>query len=151
MIFWRVGTAKHAKDLSGAGAALNGGRWNHKGFHALYLGSNPSICCLEAFVNSAGAPPAGKLKLTKIYLPDEPDLYLTPPTLPDGWDKRPSDRASMEFGTQWLRSGAHLGLYVPSVVLPYEINLVINPEHPAFSQIHVIDVYNFTFDPRMFS
>jgi hypothetical protein len=27
---------------------------------------------------------------------------------------------------------------------------VINPRHPALAQIEVLDVYDFTYDPRMF-
>lgn len=146
---WRVGKAKHAKDLSGAGAAIVGGRWNDMDVPALYLGFTAAICCLEAFVNASG-PPAFQMKLAKIRLPDEDELYLKPDELPDGWDSKPADRASMEFGTKWLRSQSHLGLIVPSAVLPAEFNIVINPKHPAASQILVLEVQDFFYDPRMF-
>ncbi|MDP3814666.1 RES family NAD+ phosphorylase [Pseudomonas sp.] len=147
---WRVGKAKHANDLSGNGAAIAGGRWNDTDVPALYLGLTPAICCLEAFVNASG-PPTVQMKLTRIELPDEPDLYLEPEDLPDGWDSKPADRASMDFGTRWLMSRSHLGLIVPSSVLPAERNIVINPRHPAASRLRVIEVQDFFYDPRMFS
>ncbi|MCO6057980.1 RES family NAD+ phosphorylase [Pseudomonas sp. MOB-449] len=148
---WRVGKAKHANDLSGAGAAIAGGRWNDRDAPALYLGLTPAICCLEAFVNASG-PPSVPMKLTLIELPDDPALYLelNQDTLPAGWDRKPADIASMGFGTKWLRDAQHLGLIVPSAVLPAERNVVINPRHPAANQLQIISSEDFFYDPRMF-
>lgn len=146
---WRVGKAKHAEDLSGAGAAIVGGRWNDMDVPALYLGFTPAICCLEAFVNASG-PPAFQMKLARVSLPDDMGLYLRPDELPSGWDAKPADRPSMEFGTNWLRSQTHLGLIVPSAVLPAEFNIVINPKHPAANRIQVVELLDFFYDPRMF-
>ncbi|MNG31878.1 hypothetical protein D3C84_1177650 [compost metagenome] len=56
----------------------------------------------------------------------------------------------MDFGTTWLKANTHLGLIVPSAVLVLERNVVINPNHPAVSQIKVVDVFDFMYDPRMF-
>ena len=56
----------------------------------------------------------------------------------------------MDFGSAWLRAVSHLGLIVPSAVLPLERNLVVNPLHPAISRIQIVDTYDFTYDPRMF-
>ena len=149
MDVWRVGKAKHANDLSGAGAAIAGGRWNEIDVPALYLGMTPAICCLEAFVNTSG-PPTVQMKLTRVEIPDDAELYLEPIELPKGWDSKPADRASMDFGTRWLRSNSHLGLIIPSAVLPQERNIVINPKHPAASRIRVLEVHDFFYDPRMF-
>lgn len=149
-IAWRVGKERHSLDLSGAGAAIAGGRWNDIDVPALYLGANASICCLEAFVNASG-PPTVQMKLTEIELPDDPDLYLEPTDLPEGWNARPADRPSMAFGTQWLKSCSHLGLIVPSAVVPIERNLIINPRHPAASRIRVVAIHDFVYDPRMFA
>ncbi|TBU75581.1 RES domain-containing protein [Pseudomonas daroniae] len=148
---WRVAKAKRARDLSGIGAALEGGRWNEQDVPAVYMGLSPAICCLETFVHAEG-PPAMPMKITCFELPDDPELYWEPDTgeLPRGWNALPVDRPSMEFGTGWLRSASHLGLIVPSAVLPLERNLVINPQHPAVSQISIVDIYDFTYDPRMF-
>lgn len=151
MLGWRVAKARRATDLSGTGAALEGGRWNEQDVAAVYMGLTPAICCLETFVQAAG-PPAVALKITCFHLPDDPALYLQPAArdLPEGWAALPADRPSMAFGTRWLNAGMHLGLIVPSAVLPLENNLVINPRHPALAQIEVLDIYDFTYDPRMF-
>lgn len=148
---WRIAKAKRATDLSGLGAAIEGGRWNEQDVPAVYMGLTPAICCLETFVHADGEP-AFPLKITCFELPAEPSLYLEvdPTTLPDGWASLPADRPSMDYGTQWLQSNTHLGLIVPSAVLVLEKNVVINPGHPAASRIKVIQVYDFIYDPRMF-
>ncbi|BAP41972.1 RES domain-containing protein [Pseudomonas sp. StFLB209] len=148
---WRVAKAKRATDLSGKGAAIDGGRWNDPDVPCVYLGLTPAICCLETFVHAEG-PPSVPLKITCFDLPDDESLYWQPDVtvLPTGWDALPSDRPSMDFGTRWLASKSHLGLVVPSAVLPLEHNLIINPNHPAISEVQVVAVYDFTYDPRMF-
>ncbi len=146
---WRLSKAKHGNDLSGTGAAINGGRWNNKDLSALYLGENPAICCLEHFVNASG-PPSTAMMLTQLELPEYEYLYWEPNELPPGWDNKPADTPSMEFGSAWLQSVSHLGLIVPSAVLPVQKNLVINPHHPAWPRIKILEMKDFFYDPRMF-
>lgn len=147
---WRIAKSKHARDLSGKGAAIDGGRWNDEDVPAVYMGLGPAICCLESYVHASGKP-AVPLKLTCFELPDEVSLYWEPAIekLPHGWSSLPADRPSMDFGTHWIRSNSHLGMIVPSAVLPLERNIVINPTHPKVSQINIVDIYSFAYDPRM--
>ncbi|AOE85974.1 RES family NAD+ phosphorylase [Pseudomonas sp. TCU-HL1] len=148
---WRVAKEKRINDLTGAGAAIAGGRWNDVDVPAVYLGLSPGICSLETFVHTTSRvqPP---LKIALIELPDDPGLYWEPgfKDLPMGWNAVPADRPSMDFGTRWLRSTSHLGLIVPSVVMPLERNLVLNPAHPAMGMVRIKEVYNFAYDERMF-
>lgn len=148
---WRISKAKRAADLSGMGAALEGGRWNDADVAAVYLGLSPAICCLETFVHQTRRP-VFPMKLAELELPDEPELYLEPDMdeLPIGWASLPADRPSMAFGTAWLQSGSHLGLIVPSAVLPLERNIVLNPRHPAMERVRIRRVMDFTYDERMF-
>ncbi len=148
---WRVAKAKRATDLSGRGAAIEGGRWNDMDIPAVYMGLSPAICALETFVHTS-ARPTLPLKITCFELPDDANLYLEvePQTLPIGWASLPADRASMAFGTKWLKSASQLGLIVPSVVLPLEHNIVLNPLHPAIASVKVLNIYDFAYDERMF-
>lgn len=151
MFAWRVTKAKRAGDLSGMGAALDGGRWNDVDMPAVYMGLSPAICCLETFVHTTRYP-ALPLKLTRFVLPDNVTLYLEPAVseLPQGWETIPPDRPSMSFGTRWLQEKSHLGLIVPSAILPLERNIVINPKHPSMSEVRVDEVFDFMYDARMF-
>ena len=148
---WRIAKEKRATDLSGKGAAIDGGRWNDQDVLAVYMGLSPAICCLETFVHAVGEPTM-PLKITCFDLPAEISLYLEVEAnnLPEGWASLPADRPSMDYGTTWLKSNTHLGLIIPSAILPLERNIVINPNHHAASQIKVIQVYDFMYDPRMF-
>ena len=44
-----------ADDLSGNGAALEGGRWNPRGMRVIYTCCNPSMTVLETLVHLGGA------------------------------------------------------------------------------------------------
>ena len=53
---WRIAKAKRARDLSGTGAAMEGGRWNDIDVPAVYMGLSPAICALETFVHATRMP-----------------------------------------------------------------------------------------------
>ena len=151
MFAWRIAKAKRADDLSGKGAALDGGRWNDVDMPAVYMGLTPAICSLETFVHT-NQYPSMPLKITRFELPDDETLYVepTPDELPDGWQAIPPDRPSMAFGTKWLLSCQHLGLIVPSAVLPLERNIMLNPMHPAMARVKIDAQYDFMYDERMY-
>ncbi|MGV8918402.1 MAG: RES family NAD+ phosphorylase [Pseudomonas sp.] len=152
MQVWRIAKARFASDLSGQGAALFGGRWNHIEQRALYFGLTPAICALETFIHATQVP-RFPLKIIRVSLPDDPELYWQPSIdqLPEGWDAKPADSPSMDFGSRWLQQRQQLGLIVPSSVMTYESNIMINPDHPAVSQIKILSVADFAYDSRMFS
>ena len=52
-------------------------------------------------------------------------------------------------GDDWLERGEALSLAVPSVVVPRERNLILNPRHADFGRVSVIGVARYRFDPRM--
>ena len=70
-------------------------------------------------------------------------------SLPVGWDAEPPGRASIGFGTDWIRSGSGALLVVPSVIVPEEFNILINPQHPAKSAITATKVRRWLSDPRL--
>mgnify|MGYP001617246014 CR=1 FL=1 len=148
---WRISKAKRASDLSGMGAALEGGRWNDADVPAVYLGLSPAICCLETFVHQT-CRPLIPMKITVLELPDDPALYFEPALadLPEQWASQPADRPSMAYGTDWLMRNQQLGLILPSAVLPIERNIMLNPRHPAMSSVRIESILDFAYDPRMF-
>lgn len=42
---------KYARDLSGAGARIYGGRWNEKGIAVVYTASSPALATVELLVH----------------------------------------------------------------------------------------------------
>lgn len=143
---WRIAKAGDIDDLSGTGAGLFGGRWNHPDTPALYLRLSPTDCALDPLI-LAGHLPRLPLRLMHLQLPDDPDLYQEPPLsqLPTGWDALPADKPSMDFGSCWLERTEQLGLILPSVTMDRARCLLVNPGHSAFSQIEVLQVSDFVY------
>jgi RES domain-containing protein len=141
MLAWKIGKAAQIHDLSGAGPAVIGGRWNHPDHPALYLSLSPAAGALELFM-LAGEMPRLPLRLMHLRLPGDPALYqhIAAGSLPAGWNASPADQPSMDFGTQWLERREQLGLILPSVAMEQNRCLLVNPLHPAASLIEVLRI-----------
>ena len=147
---WRIAARKYALDRTGTGAWMDGGRWNSRNVHAIYLGTTAEICALEKLVH-AGRPFPDKLVLVSATLPDDPGLYLKPARhrLPKDWRAVPSPASTAKFGDRIISAGAYLGFYVPSVLMPETYNLILNPHHPRMAEVSFKIVRQFEFDPRL--
>ncbi len=154
-IVWHIATdtrTYEADDLSGAGAKATGGRWNDGGVAAIYASETQALACLETLVHlNAGGLPFNRY-LVAITIP----LAMwakartqTPPSLPVGWDAEPAGRASLQFGTNWLKSAAGPLLRLPSVIVPDEFNVLINPQHTDISAITASKIRRWLYDPRL--
>jgi RES domain-containing protein len=152
---WRIATdtrTYEADDLSGAGAKATGGRWNVAGVAIVYASQTRAMACLETVVHlNAGGLPLNRY-LVEVTIPDNlwADAQMTTPaSLPVGWDAEPSGRTSIEFGTNWIRSGTSALLVVPSVIVPEELNILINPQHRGSARITAVKVRKWLYDPRL--
>lgn len=149
---WRIAKKAFALDRQGTGARLSGGRWNSPGVAAVYAGLTPEIAALEKLIHTGDLLPQD-LVLALIVLPDDQRLYrhYSVDNLPVGWDALPSSATATALGDQFLLSSSHLGLIVPSAVMPEASNIVLNPNHPAFSVVTIRVVRSFEFDSRLLS
>ena len=141
-----------ADDLSGAGARKTGGRWNKPGVAVVYASQTQALACLETIVHlNAGGLPLNRY-LVGITIPDavwDKARVETAAGLPIGWDAEPASRTSIQFGTEWISSGASALLILPSVIVPDECNVLINPGHPDAVAITAGKVKKWLFDPRL--
>jgi RES domain-containing protein len=154
-ITYRIGTDTRdyeADDLSGKGAENTGGRWNEKGVAVVYAAESRSLACLETVVHlAAGSIPLNRY-LVEISIPDPVWAAArreTPTSLPVGWDAEPAGRASIRFGTAWLRSGSSAILVIPSVIVPEERCVLVNPAHPDSTGISAVKLRRWTYDSRL--
>jgi RES domain-containing protein len=69
---------------------------------------------------------------------------------PGGWDALPCGLASKREGDGWIRAGETAVMIVPSVIIPDECNVLINPRHPQAAAIAVNTIKRFAYDPRFF-
>jgi len=148
---WRIAAdtpAYTADDLSGAGAKATGGRWNAAGVAMLYTSESVALACLETLVHTKAVGLPFNRYLVRIDIPDP--AWAAAEVFPGhvGWDALPAGRTSIDFGTQWVRSGRSALLRVPSVVVPEEVNVLINPQHPDAAAVTAIKVRKWLYDPR---
>ena len=54
-----------------------------------------------------------------------------------------------EIGDHWFRGGTSAMLRVPSVLVYQETNFLLNPAHPDFKRIQIVETEDFRFDPRL--
>jgi RES domain-containing protein len=152
---WRIATdtkSYEADDLSGAGAKNTGGRWNAVGDALVYTSDTQALACLETVVHlNAGGLPLSRY-LVSVTIPASVWANArteTPGSLPVGWDADPSGRASIQFGSAWIRSVASALLRVPSVIVPDEYNVLINPLHPDSGAIIAVKIRKWLYDSRL--
>jgi putative toxin-antitoxin system antitoxin component (TIGR02293 family) len=60
----------------------------------------------------------------------------------------PPGRTSMQWGTDWLTRAESLPAEVPSIVVPEETNILINPAHSDIAAVTARTVRKWTYDRR---
>lgn len=152
---WRIAkdTDKYsADDLTGNGAKITRGRWNSEGHAVLYASDSIALSTLETLVGLGPKIGIRNTFLVRITVPI--DIWNMRDTrhadsLPVTWVAEPPGRASARIGDAWLKMGTAALLLVPSVIVPEEYNVLINPAHPAAAAITAKVVRQFIYDPRL--
>lgn len=152
MIVFRSSQEKYCKDLSGHGAFLVGGRWTLAGTYALYTALNRALAYVEYYVHQFERNTWPKdLRMAVIEIPDEHADYVTLDLkkLPKTWTALPYNHQIQKIGSELFSQGK-LGVFVPSVVVKGERNLILNPLHPDFKKkIKIREIEEFNLDERL--
>jgi RES domain-containing protein len=152
---WRIATDTPdygADDLSGKGAERTGGRWNRKGTPLIYTSTSIALACLETLVHLTGGM---SLPLNRylVRISVSPTAWrkrvIFDPAEHVGWDAEPPGLVSIDWGTQWARSGASLLAEVPSVVVPEESNILSNPAYKGAGRLNVRKLRHWRYDLRL--
>jgi len=53
------------------------------------------------------------------------------------------------IGDDWLDVCGQLAMRVPSVLIPEETNIILNPNHPHFNKVICGEMLEFRFDKRL--
>ena len=149
MLLFRIGKSKYANDLTGEGAKINGGRWNHAGTPCIYTAESRALSLLEYAVHvSLDTLPQG-LSFSTYKVPDDSIKEFVADELPKNWQTLPHPNQSRDFGTQLLIQNKHLVLKFPSAIIPAEFNYIINPFHSRIKEVKIVEVDGFSFDMRL--
>jgi RES domain-containing protein len=151
MIVFRLAKSSFASDLSGKGAQLYGGRWNSKGVPMLYTCQSRALCLVEVAVHLPLGLMPRDYRLVSIAIPDNEMIErVLLDQLPGNWKMFPHPHFTQEVGNMFVKKGESLVLEVPSAVVQGEYNYLINPMHPHFEMVRIVENEQFVFDERLF-
>jgi RES domain-containing protein len=154
-LVWRIAPdtpGYSAHDLTGLGAQASGGRWNRKGTPLVYASLSRALACLETIVHLAGFSPLPLNRyLVGISIEDESWEARTifDSTAHLGWNALPAGLESLDWGTKWANSANCLVAEVPSIVVPEESNVLLNPRHPEAMTLRAKKLRRWTYDGRL--
>jgi len=150
MRVYRIVQDTYAKDLSGEGARLYGGRWNRKGTSLLYTAGNSSLAMLEKLVHIPVYVFPKDLKIIVLEFPETMAMSrIALEDLPEDWMYRTEHPTVLDIGDQFVAKSEFLCLSVPSAINPIDDNILINPKHPDFSKVKIVDELPIVFDKRL--
>jgi RES domain-containing protein len=152
IMVWRLARPDSAAELNGEGNTITGARWNSPGRGVVYTSFNLSLCVLESFVH---LPPVLRINLpemaaVRIEVPDEAyGLNIGRTELPSNLAGEEAEKRYRQLGDGWLAAREHLVCTVPSIIVPQERNLMLNPVHPLIAKVRIVSIEPFRFDPRL--
>lgn len=149
MLVYRIQKTKYANDISGTGSTLVSGRWHQAGKQPiLYTSSNISLAILECLVHLPTVVKPPDLVLLTIDVPDKSIITIDTKNLPENWNRKGYFDKVQQWGTKWLQDSSSLAVLVPSVTSP-DHNILVNPSHPDFGIVKIVDSRPITLDDRL--
>ena len=152
MQVWRISKAKYAATAyTGEGARLESGRWHQAGHRVVYTSASAALAALETLVHTDSdlLPRTSYVAIPADLPEDLPLQELTLADLPTDWQTTPAPPTLRALGMQWLFAGQTAVLAVPSVIVPFEWNYLLNPLHPDFLRIQIGSPQSYRFDSRL--
>ena len=147
---FRIATSEHISDLSGTGARIYGGRWNHQGYPVVYASSSRSLAALEFLVHVPMALAPENLSIIEINIVETVTVKsVNESQLPTNWRDYPAPEQLANIGTSWLKSKSSLLFEVPSAIVAKEVNTLINPLHEDIKNVSLVSIEKFSFDSRL--
>lgn len=147
MLVFRIALSKYADQLQASGRAA---RWNPNDVNMIYTSSSRSLACLENVVHRSQFGLNELFKVMTIQVNDQIKIdSIKLSDLPDDWkafNKMPFTQA---IGEKWVKEKTSAVLEIPSSVIQEEVNYLLNPGHPDFKHIQLINTGIFVFDHRI--
>lgn len=150
MIAFRLSLLRYADSIDGTGARLVGGRWNQKDVPVLYASESRALAALELLVHIPLVQLNAEFAFKEFRLPKNVIAEsLRHAELPKDWREPSAIPVLAAIGSRWIESKKSLALRVPSVIVPEESNILLNPLHPDFDSLEISKPEVFTFDRRL--
>ncbi len=124
-------------------------RWNTKGTFVIYTAESRSLACLENLVHRSGEGDNALYKVMVIQIPDTLKVEtIALSNLKNDWKKVENYSYCQAFTAGWITGKKTAVLKVPSAIIKNEYNFLINPNHPDFKKIKLVNTEDFIFDNR---
>ena len=149
MIAYRIGSRRHSI-FDGAGAAEYGARWNSPGRSVIYAASSLSLAMLEQLAHTETGRLPRDHAYIEIAIPDSVSTGRLTSSDVAGW-KTDDLATSRAYGDRWLAEHRTCVLLVPSVIVPTEYNVLINPSHADCARVVASRPRNVNWDKRLTS
>lgn len=148
MEVYRITKTKYSNDISGEGARLYGGRWNRPGLAVIYTSESRSLALLELIVHfsskSAFKENYSYITFTiKENLIENLDINLLPNN-----ELEPNDDRLWKITDYYFQDKKVAALRVPSVLIPQENNIIINPYHFELKNWALKEIETINLDER---
>jgi RES domain-containing protein len=124
------------------GSLIQANRWNPAGVPMLYCSGALSLACLEVLVH------LGPDEIPPNYVYSSVELKEPVETSEFRGDLADVE-ATRRLGRSWATSRQSLALLVPSVVIPMEFNVLLNPVHASYLDVSWNSPEPFRFDQRL--
>lgn len=136
-IWYRASQIKNIeKVFSGDGGLYSAARWNYLGRRAIYCSESISLCTLEWLSHHGLSVSGFEYYRYVIEVPRKLIKKFETKNLPREWSLTPATDITRDFSEQHLfLSNQFVALALPSVLVPEEFNLIINPTHKTFPKI----------------
>ncbi len=148
MKVFRFSKAKYCFDLSGIGASFYPGRWNRSGRKIIYSAGSRALALVEITVHLPSGIIPKDYFLIDLLIPDDSIKIITLSDLPTNWKSK--DDITKDIGDSFIAENKYLVLSVPSVIVPFEQNYLINPNHIKMQEVAIISSAIFDIDPRLY-
>lgn len=151
MKLWRI---SNYVDLLGLGGLTAHGRWHEKGRQVVYTADHPASALLETMVHleiDFEDLPAS-FQLLEIDLPDDVAREIV--SIADVEKASPEWKLDVAVTrgllTSWFEQRRTAVVSVPSAIVPFGSNFLINPLHPDAARLSVVRAARYPYDQRLF-
>lgn len=135
-------------DTSGMGAYKWGGRWNFPGIACLYTSTHISLAILEKLVHAQQIKDMKDIALMTLEIAQPKTLYqIDSQKLKENWQD--DYKYCQWLGSQVLNHPGFIGFKAPSVIVPGEWNIILQPNARQTGGITLMDSSLFQFDVRL--
>lgn len=149
MVVYNIRKSKYSSSLKASGVA---NRWNKDDEFVIYTGGSISLSALElvAHRNAIDITLGYKLLFIGLKVNSDDISEINIEDLPPNWKSIESYPILQKIGSEWYNKKKSLILKIPSSLVHWESNYLINTSHPEFDKkVKISKSEDFTWDKRL--